>query len=171
MERLKDHSFAYPRQATGKEPLSVEAVERVKNFFTENYRSHIRGASDRLDLSMGTVWKVLRKNLKWKAFKPHKVQVLSPANKLARKSACEFWLTFPESWFERVIWTDEKWFVLRSPPHSQNDRYWAPANQHEVVVWRAIAEDYAAHQEESCALCSGERRAFWTFIACKLFAI
>lgn len=105
----------------------------MKNFFTENDRSHIREASDRLNLSMGTVWKVLRKNLKWKAFKPHKVQVLSPANKLARKSACEFWLTFPESWFERVIWTDEKWFVLRSPPHSQNDRYWAPANQHEVV--------------------------------------
>ena len=53
MDRLKDHGHS--RQATGKEPLSVEEAERVKNFFTENDRSHIREASDRLDLSMGTV--------------------------------------------------------------------------------------------------------------------
>ena len=42
-------------------------------------------------------------------------------------------MSLAESWFERIIWTNEKWFVLRSPPHSQNDRYWAPANPHEVV--------------------------------------
>ena len=103
MERLKDRGSAHPRQTTGKEPLSVEAVERVKSFFTENDRRHIREASDRFDLSMGTVWKVLEKKYKWKAFKPHKVRVLSPANKLARRFACVFWLTFAESWFERVI--------------------------------------------------------------------
>ena len=32
MERLKDHGSAHLRQATGKKPLSVAAVERVKNF-------------------------------------------------------------------------------------------------------------------------------------------
>ena len=35
MERLNDYGSAHPRQATGKEPLSVETVEGVKNFFTE----------------------------------------------------------------------------------------------------------------------------------------
>ena len=75
MERLEDHGSAHPRRATGKKTLSVEVVERVKNFFTENYRSHIREASGRLDLSMRAVWKVLRKKLKLKAFKPHKVKV------------------------------------------------------------------------------------------------
>ena len=131
--RLQDNGSAHPRPAPGKEEISVDTVESVRNFFMENERSNIREASSRLNLSIGTVWKILRKNLKWKAFKPHKVQVLSAANRLARMSACEYWLTFPETWFERVIWTDEKWFVLRSPPHSQNDRYWAPVHRHEVV--------------------------------------
>ena len=36
MERLKDHCSAHPRQSTGKEPLSMEAVARVKNFLAEN---------------------------------------------------------------------------------------------------------------------------------------
>ena len=36
MEKLKDHGPAHPRQETGKEPLSVEAVGRVKKFLTEN---------------------------------------------------------------------------------------------------------------------------------------
>ena len=110
MERLKDHRFAHPRQAAGKEPLSVEAVERVKIIFIEVI-------FEKLSTDWTSVWERCGYNLEWKAFKQHKVQVLSPANKLARKSACEFRLTFPESWFERVIWTDVKWFVLRSPPH------------------------------------------------------
>ena len=40
-----------------------------------------------MNLSMGTRGKV--KDLKWKAFKPHKTQIFSPVNKLARKSTCE----------------------------------------------------------------------------------
>ena len=125
--------FRSPKTSNRKRTTFRGGNGESEKLATEVDRNHIREASDILNLSMGTVWKVPRKNLKWKAFKPHKVQVLSPANKLARKSACEFWLTFPESWFERVIWTDEKWFVLRSPPHSQNNRFWAPANQHEVL--------------------------------------
>ena len=74
----------------------MDTVHRVKNFFTENERSHIWECSNRFSLSMGTVGKVLRKNLKWKTCNPHSVQVHSPANKSARKSACAFWLTFPE---------------------------------------------------------------------------
>ena len=116
-----------------------------------------------MNFSVGTVWNVLRKKLIWKAYKPHKSQVLSPANKLARKTACEFWLSFDESWFERIIWTDEKLFVLRS--HSQNDRYWAPANPHEVVeckkahggkimAWVGFV-DGTPQEEKSCTLSSG----------------
>ena len=32
IERLKDHDSAHPRPATGKEPLSVEEMEKVKTF-------------------------------------------------------------------------------------------------------------------------------------------
>ena len=37
-------------------------------------------------------------------------------------------------------------------------------------IWWAVAENCAANQEESCALCSRGRRAFWTLIVkCLLF--
>lgn len=51
----------------------------------------------------------------------------------SRLCACEYWLTFPKSWFKRVIWADEKWFVLQQSPNSQNDRDWTPVRCHEIV--------------------------------------
>ena len=44
-----------------------------------------------------------------------------------------FWLTFEEEWFEIVIWSDEKWFVLNQSLNSQNDRYWSPVNRYELL--------------------------------------
>jgi len=49
-------------------------------------------------------------------------------------SACKFWLTFDEDWFARkVLWSDEKWFVLLQAPSKRNDRYWAEANPHNII--------------------------------------
>ena len=89
MDRLKKHGSAHPRKAAGNESFSEEIVQRVKNFFMETDRSHIREASNVLNLSVGTVWNVLRKKLIWKVYEPHKSQVISSANKLARKTAYE----------------------------------------------------------------------------------
>jgi hypothetical protein len=84
-------------------------------------------------MSFGSTWRILRNKLKWKSYRLHEVQALSQANKESRFTACTYWLTFEEEWFERVIWTDEKWFVLRQSPNRQVDRFWAPANPHELV--------------------------------------
>ena len=65
IERLKDHCSAHSRKSTGNEPLSMDTVENVKNFFTENDRSHIQELSN---LNVGMVWKDLRKDLNWEAF-------------------------------------------------------------------------------------------------------
>ena len=132
MKWLKVHGSAHSWILTGKGPFPMKAMTRVKNFFTENNRSHIRECS------------------KMDTFKPHKFQVLSPAKKLARESACEFWLIFPELGFERVIRADEKWFVLRSVPHSQNDRYTSTA------VWSGWMQESARRKNygmgEQCLL-------------------
>ena len=42
MDRLKNHGSSHFRLATGKEPIFVETVVRVKNLFTVNNRSHFR---------------------------------------------------------------------------------------------------------------------------------
>ena len=71
--------------------------------------------------------------MKWRPYRPHLTQVLSPANKESRLAACQFWLTFPEEQFEQILWSDEKWFVLRQAPSRKNDVIWAPENPRTVV--------------------------------------
>ena len=43
---------------------------RVENFFSENEKASLRDAADELDMSMSTIWTILRQSLKWKAYKP-----------------------------------------------------------------------------------------------------
>ena len=74
-EWLTDHGSAYLRKATGRTSFHGE-WKSLKNFFTENDRSHIWEYSNKLNLSMGTAWKVLWNDLKWKAFKPYIAQLL-----------------------------------------------------------------------------------------------
>ena len=57
----------------------------------------------------------------------------------SRLSACSFWLTFTEDWFEMVIWSDEKWFVLNQHPNRKNDSQWAPSNPHNLVQCKKMS--------------------------------
>ena len=86
-----------------------------------------------VDLPFATIWVILRKVLKWKAYRAAAVQLLSPAKEEARLLACQWFITHEEDWVERVIWGDEKWFVLYTPPNKQTDRYWRAVNPHELV--------------------------------------
>ena len=38
-----------------------------------------------------------------------------------------------EEWFGRVLWSDEKWFVLTPAPNRKNTVYWCPSNPHNIV--------------------------------------
>lgn len=87
---------------TGRIPFTDQGVEKVKSFFTDHEKSHIREAVNELGLCFGTIWTILRKVLKWKAYRPHLVQTLSPANMESRLAACQFWCKFDESWFDKV---------------------------------------------------------------------
>ena len=51
---------------------------------------------------------------------------LSLAHKTARKTFCEWLLEQPEGFERNVIWSDEKWFMLRQSPNKLNERYWYP---------------------------------------------
>ena len=60
-----------------------------------------------LGISFGQIWTILRKKLKFRAYRPHLAQVLSPDNMMSRLAACNFWLTFTEEQLERILWSDE----------------------------------------------------------------
>ena len=109
-----------PEKQQEKNLYSWRLWERAKGLFTKNDRSHIWECSNRLALSMETTWKVLRKNWKWKVFRSHKVEVLSPANKLDRKSACNL--------SRVVVWKSDmdrqKMVCAKDHIRIRNDRYW-----------------------------------------------
>ena len=85
----------------------------------------------------------------WKPYRTHRAPAFSPAHIETRLSACNFFLQFQDEWFERVIWTDEKMFVLIQEPHRQNDRTWAPVSPEKVA---------------QCKKAGGEKCMAWTGI-------
>ena len=116
--------------------VTEENIKIVEDYFTENEKKSIREASDDLGLTFSTIWTILRKSLKWKAYKPLKVNRLTENNKSDRVAFAHWLLSQPEGFEQKVIWSDEKWFVLHPSPNSQTDRVWAPWHPEEEVVCR-----------------------------------
>jgi hypothetical protein len=116
--------------------VTEENIQRVEEYFTENKKNSIREASDDLDLTYSTIWTILRKSLKWKAYKPLKVNRLTEKNRADRVAFAQWLLSQPEGFEQMVIWSDEKWFVLHPSPNSQTDRVWAPWHPEDEVVCR-----------------------------------
>ena len=106
LSRFKENHSIKPQKPGGRTPVSKQQIDQVEKLFRLNSNSHVREASNCLGIGFGTVWKILRKILKWKPYRRHITQPLSDQNKRARLSACEFWLTQDGEWFDRVIWRE-----------------------------------------------------------------
>ena len=112
--------------STFRDPIQTvrtpENVAKVAAYFEEDMTRSIREAMHDLGLKFSTIWRILRMDLHWKPYKFKRVQKLSPANQEARVVFCT-WVLAKEIGFERkIIFSDEKFFVLEQAPHRQNDR-------------------------------------------------
>ena len=124
-----------PMCPPGRAPTSQEDITAVKGFFMANKKAHLAEASRTLDMAKGKIWYILRRILKWKAYKPHVSHILSQANMKARLECADWFLTKNRDFFsKKVVWGDEKYFVLKSSPNSQNDRFWSPVNPFDNVA-------------------------------------
>lgn len=104
-------------------------VKLVEQYFLDNKESHLREASRVLGMSVTKIWIILRKVLRWKAYTPHVSACLSQANTEARRKSAEWFLAHDSLFFEeKVIWTDEKYFVLNQGPNKSINKIWAPSN-------------------------------------------
>lgn len=137
VKRFQETGATRPVVPPGRGPTTTSDkevhVEKVKSFFNEHPKAHVRQASEQLGMSYGKVWTVLRRNLGWKPYRPHLAPALTPAHQVSRLEACSFWLKHSEDWFESVIWSDEKWFVLTPVPNRKNTVCWAPSNPHRII--------------------------------------
>ena len=78
---------------------------------------------------MGKIWYVLRKILKWKPYVPHVSATLTERNKEVRLDVSKWFLSKSEMFFEeKIVWTDEKYFVLKQGPNKSIHKVWAPVN-------------------------------------------
>ena len=52
------------------EKVPSSDVQAIKDYFDSNQEAHLREASHDLNMSVGNIWFVLRKILKWKSYVP-----------------------------------------------------------------------------------------------------
>ena len=86
-----------------------------------------------IQISQPTIWRILKWTIKWKPFKFLTVQGLEQSHIDQRKQFCEWLLQQSQEFPQKVLWSDEKWWVLHQKPNKQNDRYWAPVNPHRYI--------------------------------------
>ena len=97
-----------------------------------------------MGISLGKVWFILRKVLKWKAYRPHLATILSHDQRQRRVQAAEWFLQHDAEFFQdQVVWSDEKYFMLKQGPNRSIHRYWAPVNPHEFIECKSQSQQKA----------------------------
>ena len=71
VDRFRTVAATRPCVPSGRHPTTAAEVEQVKDFFLRNPTVHVRQASNELKMSIGKVWKILRRSLGWKPYRSH----------------------------------------------------------------------------------------------------
>ena len=113
--------------------VTAENIKRVEDYFeAKPESSHPRSKSRLGSFNHG----ILRVQLKWKPYKPLRVNMLTEKNREDRMTFCRWFLAQDYDLVQRVIFSDEKWFLLHQGPNSKNDIMWAPTHPEEVEECR-----------------------------------
>ena len=133
------------RPSTACAPDTVQAVQEM---FARSPGKSTRQAARESGLTRYTVRTALKKELKWRAWKPHYCQSLSAEDCDIRMEFAESMLVWREEWsqlFHNIIWSDEAVFHVGGFVNRHNCHYWAeqdpriPAEklqtQPSVTVW------------------------------------
>ena len=96
----------------------------------------VRKVARETGINRNTVHTILRKDLKFKAFKCHLTQPLTEAHIAERNRFCSWLLTKGPDFPKQTIFTDEKMWVDKRSPNRQNERRWALTNPFLEVACR-----------------------------------
>ena len=113
--------------------MTAENLNDLKNMMEEGSLISLRQAAPILSFSATTAWRMLRIDAKAKFLRITTVQPLTEAHKEQRRQFCEWILEQEEDFVHRVIWTDEKFFMLVQKPHRKNDGKWSTSNPREII--------------------------------------
>ena len=137
LERFKKNGISSSHRLI---PSASEAyttnVSRVREYFSTKKGKSLQNASQELDIPKSSIWKILRKQLRWRPYKIQQVQKVNPANFELRDTFCLWFLSQGRHFHKKVLFGDEKWWVLDAPPNRQNDRVWSPISPQEFEECR-----------------------------------
>ena len=118
-----------PKDTRSSIGIPAEDVKHVEQYFLDNKEAHLREASRVLGMYITKLWIILRNVQGWKAYTPHVLACLTKANTEARLKTAQWFFAHNSLFFkEKVIWTDEKYFVLYQGPNKSITKIWAPTN-------------------------------------------
>ena len=80
-----------------------------------------------------TVWRILRHSLNFFPYKINLTTELTDKHKQIRLEYSTWLLSMPQNFPDRVIWSDEKLFLLHTCPNHQNERVWVHRGEDPVI--------------------------------------
>lgn len=110
--QLKDKGCLCKGKSSGRPGVSAEKVERIREAFARSPQKSTRRASRELDIPHATVWKILRKRLRQKAYRIQLLQHLRPNDLVIRNEFCyRFQAALEDDEFaSRLVFSDEAKF-------------------------------------------------------------
>ena len=113
-----------------------KTIERVKRQLELSPRRSVRGLSRQLKVSTGSMWKILRKELKKYPYRIQLKQSQTPQNKQDRvKFANEITDKIEEKpgYLKNIFFSDEANFHVSGHVNRQNMRFWGSTNPHDTI--------------------------------------
>ena len=99
-----------------------ENIDTVKKLVEEKPNSSIYEVSTAMNLSTGTVWKILKKTLRKYPYKPQTVKSFTDQLKLCRVQFYNWFFQQNEKFCNNFMWSDEKLWVEKRHQDKQNER-------------------------------------------------
>ena len=107
-----------PPAKTGGQQCTIneEIIGTVKDYVDSKVKKgehpSVNEIAIALQLSHSMTWRILRKNLGYKPFKPKTVAPPTEKHQRDRVQFCNWLLEQPSNFPSRCIWSDKKWFYL-----------------------------------------------------------
>lgn len=143
VQKFKEHGTTLNRNKgnSGRKRTAItpENIEIVQNVIAENPRSTIR--RNESGLSAATFHRILRKELRLKAYKIQTKHQLLPTDYPRRMTFCNWLLQRHERFCEKLIMTDEAAFAMDGTVNTQNTRFWSENQPEGNVFEKSIRRD------------------------------
>lgn len=128
-----------------------ENIEKVSSLVRKNPQMSIRQIAVETVLTITSVWKILCHSLNFFPYKINLTTELTDQHKRIRLEYSNWLLLKSETFPDRVIWTDEKVFLLHTCPNRQNERVWVLKGQDPKI-------------DEACRIQGGPKIMVWGMI-------